>query len=297
MVVVDDGSTDGTPDILARHIRQDRRIRDIKASGRGPAAARNLAIAQARGRWIAVVDADDFIKPDRLALMVDAGDRQGVDAVADNMVAFYDSGAPSAHAWIAPAIWSSPRLLTFEDMMKGGLGDPPKPELGYLKPLLRRDRLTLLGQPYREDLMIGEDFDLMARWTSAGLSYLYLPEAGYLYRRRASSISYRLSAVQIDQMIKALDGLDRAASRFDERSVGARKASLEAMRRYAQRVDRLKRRDLSALAPLLVDGDYRRKLAASAHEGLRRRLDVLGRRRAENPTQREAARPTAVVER
>ena len=272
IVVVDDGSTDATPDILARHAQEDHRIRVLRTKGVGPAGARNFAFAHARGRWISIVDADDVVLPNRLARMIDAGEKFGVDAVADNLTAFYEGSTIADHAWIDPAYWSSERLLTFEDLMKGGLGAPPSPELGYLKPVLRRERLTDFAPPYREDLLIGEDFDLMARWLAAGRTYLYLPAAGYRYRRRTSSISYRLTPGQIEQMVGALNDLDRDAPGFDGACVDRRKANLENMLRYARRVARLKRRDLSALAPLVTDQDYRRRFGASVLEGVSRRL-------------------------
>ena len=271
ILIVDDGSTDATPAILARHASQDPRIRSLVGTGRGPGAARNVAMRQARGRWIAIVDGDDLVAPDRMARLVAEGEDHAVDAVADNMIAFYDSEKVADHAWIDAGSWPAARALTFADLMAGGLGQPPAPELGYLKPLLRRERLAELGGLYQEALMIGEDFDLMARWTAAGFSYRYVPDALYRYRRRASSLSYRLSADQIDQMIAALASLYVGGGEM-EASLVARIQALKDLRLYARRVERLKRGDLTALAPLLVDHDYRRRLAGSFAEGMMRRL-------------------------
>jgi succinoglycan biosynthesis protein ExoO len=276
IIVVDDGSTDATPQILADHARDDHRIRVLSADGLGPAGARNLAFEHARGRWVAIVDSDDLILPDRFALMIEAGDRRGADAVADNLVAFYESDKVPDHEWIEGALWPSERLLTFEDLIRGGLGKPPRPELGYLKPIFRRERLAAFTPPYREDLRIGEDFDLMARWLASGRTYLYLPAAGYRYRRRPSSISYRLTAAQTEQMSSALSDLDRNAPCFDAAAVQARAVNLQNMTTYAHRVTRLKRFDLSALAPLAIDGDYRKRLFTSVREGLSNRLSRNG---------------------
>lgn len=277
ILVVDDRSTDGTRERLVRQSLLDPRVRIIDGPGNGPAAARNMAIAQARGRWIAIVDADDVIEPNRLARLTAEGDRHAVDAVADNMTAFYEEDPTRDHPWIDAAVWPTPRALTFKDLMNGGLGAPPAPELGYLKPVLRRTRLAQLGDVYRENLIIGEDFDLMARWTAAGFTYRYEPQADYRYRRRVSSLSYRLSPDQIDDMIAALDGLDAAAPQFDPVSVGRRAKALRDVQRYARRVESLKRRDLSALASLLTDGDDRRRLVSSIREGVGRRLRGLRR--------------------
>ena len=66
--VVDDGSTDATPDLLTRIAAGDARIHVARlATNSGAAAARNHAIAEAQGRFIAFLDADDLWMPDKLA--------------------------------------------------------------------------------------------------------------------------------------------------------------------------------------------------------------------------------------
>lgn len=272
IIVVDDGSTDQTRAILADHAVQDRRIRVLSAHGAGPAGARNLAIANARGRWISIVDADDLIDPDRLERMVFIAETRGVDAVADNLLAFYEAPGMKDHVWIDPAVWPSERKLTFADLMMGGLEGATQPEIGYLKPIIRRSRLAAFATPYRDELVIGEDLDLMARWTAAGLSYLYLPQPGYRYRRHASSLSYRLSPDQVQGMIDALDTLDVNAPCHDAQSVAFRRSVLVAEKAYQTNLARLKSGDLAALAPLVMDADGRRRLARSISEGAVRRL-------------------------
>ena len=66
LLAVDDGSSDDSPDILADFAQRDSRIRVITQPNAGVAAARNRAMADARGDYVAFLDADDWWQPDKL---------------------------------------------------------------------------------------------------------------------------------------------------------------------------------------------------------------------------------------
>lgn len=81
VVVVDDGSTDGTAAIVETVARADPRFRLIRQPNAGVAAARNRALAEARGRYLANLDADDLWRPQFLERTVEALERAGEGAV------------------------------------------------------------------------------------------------------------------------------------------------------------------------------------------------------------------------
>ena len=67
LIVVDDASSDGTPDVVAAIAARDPRVRLVRQSEcRGPGPTRNTGIALARGRWLAFQDSDDLWDPDKL---------------------------------------------------------------------------------------------------------------------------------------------------------------------------------------------------------------------------------------
>jgi glycosyltransferase involved in cell wall biosynthesis len=67
LLIVDDASTDGTAEMLARKAPSDRRIRILRlAVNSGCDAARNMGVSQARGRYLAFLDDDDLFLPERL---------------------------------------------------------------------------------------------------------------------------------------------------------------------------------------------------------------------------------------
>jgi len=68
IVCVDDASSDATPALLSEAARRDPRVRVFRGEGRGLVAALNLGLSRCRGQFIARMDADDRVHPDRLRL-------------------------------------------------------------------------------------------------------------------------------------------------------------------------------------------------------------------------------------
>lgn len=79
IILVDDGSTDGSLTIAQAYAKQDKRIECYEQAHAGQSAARNLGLSHAQGEFIAFVDADDYIDPDWCQKHLDA--ISGVDYV------------------------------------------------------------------------------------------------------------------------------------------------------------------------------------------------------------------------
>jgi glycosyltransferase involved in cell wall biosynthesis len=77
VIVIDDGSTDHTPEIVAEYARADSRIRLVSQPNSGVGAARNRGIAEASGIFIAPLDADDVWYPQKLEKQVESLERGG----------------------------------------------------------------------------------------------------------------------------------------------------------------------------------------------------------------------------
>ena len=72
VVVVDDGSTDGTAKVVGSFVAADSRFKLIRTENRGVSHARNVALGQVTGDYVLFVDADDWVAPDYVETLVNA---------------------------------------------------------------------------------------------------------------------------------------------------------------------------------------------------------------------------------
>lgn len=80
IILVDDGSTDGTGALCDRLAEQDERIKVFHKDNGGSSSARNLGISKARGEYFGFVDSDDFVEDDMYELLYGAIEQYGVKA-------------------------------------------------------------------------------------------------------------------------------------------------------------------------------------------------------------------------
>ncbi|MBR5175515.1 MAG: glycosyltransferase family 2 protein [Bacteroidales bacterium] len=99
ILCIDDGSVDGTPEILLRHASGDKRIRVVTLpENHGVPYARNLAMEEASGEYLYFMDSDDWIDPDYLEEMFIRAERTGQDVVINgNWYLEYDDPSKRRH--------------------------------------------------------------------------------------------------------------------------------------------------------------------------------------------------------
>lgn len=92
VLVVDDRSPDDTAAVVEEVARADPRVRLIRLEKNfgGPAGPRNVGVGQARGRWVAFLDADDIWHPDKLKVQLDVVSRTGHRFCSSKMLDFHD---------------------------------------------------------------------------------------------------------------------------------------------------------------------------------------------------------------
>lgn len=86
VILVNDGSTDGSAEILASFAQKDTRFRVFTQENGGVSSARNKGLALAQGEFIAFIDADDYVTPDYLSVLAADAEKHNADMVCCNFI-------------------------------------------------------------------------------------------------------------------------------------------------------------------------------------------------------------------
>jgi glycosyltransferase involved in cell wall biosynthesis len=225
VTVVDDGSSDDTPQVLARYEDHARVVR--QANFGGPSRPRNVGIASSDGDVIALCDGDDIMEPDAIARAVDVLTRlEDVDVVWGDFAVIDETGDRTG------ALWSGKYTDFREDLLATDLEGcyrlPPRAAfanllrglfIGTSSVVVRRAALESVG-PFDETLRNGDDRDMWLRLARGGHGFAYRDAVAYRYRIHRNSVSRRgherLPGV-IRVLEKQLGGIEDADLRADVR--------------------------------------------------------------------------------
>lgn len=210
VVVTDDASTDGTPDIIRQF--SDPRIRlSSLPRNLGISGAMNETIAQCRGEYIAILNSDDIALPGRLSHQVRYLDEHpGIGALFGFPILLQEDGNPSGKVWPCrtPRGFSQAELLRHFFIYGNFLCAPTA--------MLRRSAYGVAGD-YDGRLINLQDFDMWVRFAqhNIGIQVLPRPYAGFRIRsglanesalRRDTRIRLILESAEVFRRYLSLDG-------------------------------------------------------------------------------------------
>ncbi len=197
IVVVDDASTDNTVQVLNEI--QDPRLRIFhQPQNSGAGAARNRALKEAMGNWIAVLDSDDWYAPERLEQLFSLASERQADMVADDLYIIEDGNSEPrttmikyCGAAIDDVLEIDPTNFVLSDIEgRKGLA------LGFSKPLFRREFLLKYNITYKPHIKVSQDFWLDMDCLVRGAKFFLLPEAYYFYRSRDGALTTSTDKVE-----------------------------------------------------------------------------------------------------
>ena len=206
IILVDDGSTDGSGAICDEYAARDGRVRVIHKGNGGVSSARNAGLAAAGGEWIGWVDSDDWIEPDMYVYLLAAAQDRGADIAVCSRYEHYRESCRMRG-------WAQERLLDTE---------------GALELLLKNDDMQnyLWDKLWRRSLFEGisfpeghtyEDLAVMYRLFERAQRIVCLPEGKYHYNERPGSIVGNVSLKnRLDHCYATKARLDDMQSRWPQ---------------------------------------------------------------------------------
>ncbi len=223
LIVVDDGSTDGTIEAVHAAANGDPRVAVLCAAHGGQAAARNNALAIARGQFIALLDSDDVWMPHYLASQIALLERFPHTAIVTaNAI---NRGGPLDGRPLWPSTLGR-RELSLLDLIR-------EENAVCIMTVFRRavfDRIGGIDPTFTGN----EDYEYWIRAANAGFSILQNHRPLGYYRRRADSVSAD-DVRMLDGIIAVLDHVDRMAG-LGERERAAIRRQTERFRQEKVKV-------------------------------------------------------------
>lgn len=180
ILLVNDGSTDGSLAICREYVEKDSRITVFSQENQGQAAARNLALKHATGDWLCFVDSDDCIHPQMVQLLQDAARKSGAAISLCRML----------EAEALPEDFERPRRGDFqvyemEEATLAAMFDRGEyPAWVSCAKLIKRE--LVVGYPFTPG-RVYEDNEAVCRWVCQAGKLADLNEELYFYRGNPNS--------------------------------------------------------------------------------------------------------------
>ena len=188
LLVVDDGSTDRSAEIIRTYLGRDPRVRCLSQENRGVAAAGNRGLQEARAEWVARLDADDVFLPGKLERQVDFLRRNPAAKIVGTLACFIN------HAGRPLGLVGTEGPFTPAEFYRLVRENRPIYFVNS-STLMHRETVLALGG-YREPFAPAEDVDLWIRMAEQGHLMLKVPEPLLLYRLHGASLTMTQNARQ-----------------------------------------------------------------------------------------------------
>jgi len=206
VIVVDDGSADGSATVVEWHAAADPRVRSIRQARMGACAARNRAWSEARGAFLHFLDADDLLSPDKIGQQLEALAAAPQGCVASCAWRPF-RGEPGDLPAVQMAVFRN--LSPMEWFVRHLSGGGHIAVGGWLVP---RTVAELAG-PWNEQLTSDQDGDWFGRVVAASRGIVFVDGPLLHYRRVPGSLSALKTSHDVWSRMHATDTKAKLAAR------------------------------------------------------------------------------------
>lgn len=201
IIIIDDGSTDGSLSKIKAHAQRDPRIIVIEQANQGVSAARNAGLDRASGKWLAFLDGDDWIAPGSLAAWHQQAEQGELDCLLCNGFSFRADPQAFLNSQ-PPAIlnrqpWES--IVTGAEWLVQGVNQREWPHYVWLQ-FCRRSVIEAAQMRFRRD-MIHEDIPWTVQLALAVKRMGFSQPPRYGYRSNPSSLTQSRDADKVHHRI------------------------------------------------------------------------------------------------
>ena len=184
LIIIDDGSTDGSSDVLHNFADADPRVRLVTHENRGLVASLNEGLELAKGKYIARMDADDISDPIRIERQVEYLETNPEVVLLGVRTFERRSSRWRHHISAGPKLWTWMLLFTNR--------------IGHPGVMIRRETLDQHNLRYEQDFYFVEDYRLWCRLVQYGSADV-LPQPLLFYRRHDSALSVVNASLQSER--------------------------------------------------------------------------------------------------
>ncbi len=196
IIIVDDGSTDGSDDIYNRYAAMDDRIKVIRQKNMGVVKARKNAIAYATGEYVGFVDSDDYIELDYYEKMINVA--AGFDLVTAGCYIdcekSYGAISKGVYKTEEEMLYIFSNMIYYENTLDRGL-------TGYMcDKLFKTDIAKCVFEEVNHNIFLYEDSEFLFRYVLKSKSVMITDICGYYYRMRNDSVTHSVNERYLENL-------------------------------------------------------------------------------------------------
>lgn len=213
IIIVDDGSTDGSLEICKLYADKYSQIKLVPVEHSGVAVAQQIGLDLAEGKYIAFLGADDYVSPDMYKKMWDEAEAIQADIVECNYRLFWEDGTfrDSTNKYIAV------KLKKNKNVFSGAGAEAILRNIGYAWRIHRRDFLLEKAFSFNAEISFGEDYIWHFFPIVFAGKYSMIDHVGYFYRQRSAGNQTNSSSKKLLDIEKAFVQADSYLAELPEK--------------------------------------------------------------------------------